>query len=76
MEELNIISTMRLEDFPVPVPGSEVLSCYKCGKSVWLSPATKRMLEGKRFKVLCNRCRPSLSILLKEKRSADITYRL
>ena len=61
-----ILSTMRVADFPNPVPGSEILQCSSCGNDVWLSPSTKRLMSGKEFKALCNRCRSPISIIMEE----------
>ena len=64
-----IVSTMRVEDSPIKVPGSEIRQCYLCGGDVLLSPATKKILQerhGDDFKMLCNRCRPPISVFLEE----------
>ena len=63
-----ILSTMRVEDFPDPVPGSDVIRCDFCGGSCWLSSATRKHLEGIPFKAQCNRCRSPISVRLEEEK--------
>lgn len=58
-EEEDVFIAKRVEDCPTPVPGSTIADrkCSQCGAEVWVSPASRPVLE-KVDRVLCERCAP------------------
>ena len=58
-EEETIFVSMRVADLPDPTPGSAVADrkCSQCGSPVWVSPASRPLLE-KADRVLCMKCAP------------------
>ena len=58
-KEEDVFIAKRVEDCPTPVPGSIIADrrCNQCGAEVWVSPASRPILE-KVDRVLCERCAP------------------
>lgn len=42
-EEVTV--TVRVENSPGPIPGSEKNNCEECGADVWVSPATQEEIQ-------------------------------
>ena len=56
-QEQPIFVAMRVADFPRSVPGATTEVCAKCGAPVWVTPASRPLLERAAW-VECNRCQP------------------
>ena len=65
IEEQPVLIAMQVADFPVSPPGSTTVVCAKCGALVWVSPASRPLLE-RVSRVECNRCNPLDAIPLDE----------
>lgn len=68
MESVNVAFLIGFEGKKTGVKGSKKANCHKCGKELWISPASQMVIVAKKAKLTCSRC---IKLIVNE----DMPYR-